>query len=81
MYLLSPSLIGPDPATQTLSCELNLIETLTNCVFFSTIHTLLHLFATLPVTTATNERLFSTLQRLLAYLYAALWGKNRPVTG
>jgi len=28
----------------------------------------LHLFATLPVTTATNERSFSTFQRLLAYL-------------
>jgi len=34
------------------------------------------LFATLPVTTATNERSFSTLQRLLA----GLWGKTRPVT-
>jgi len=34
------------------------METLANCepVFFSNIHTLLHLFATLPVTTETCER-------------------------
>jgi len=35
----------------------------------------LHLFATLPVT-ATNERSFSTLHRLLAYLRSTI-GKNQ----
>jgi len=32
----------------------------------------MHLFATLPVTTATNERSFSTLQRLTAYLRSTM---------
>jgi len=27
MYLLDPPLIAPEPVNQTLSCELNLIET------------------------------------------------------
>jgi len=76
MYLLNPSLIGPEPVTQTLSCELNLTETLANCVFFSNIHALLHLFATLPVTAATNERSFSTLQRLLSYLRSTMGQKQ-----
>jgi len=76
MYRLDPSLTDPEPVTQTLSCELNLIETLANCVFFSNIHTLLHLFATLPVTTATNERSFSTFQRLLAYLRSTMGQKQ-----
>jgi len=35
-----------------------------------------HLFATLPVTAATNERSFSTLQRLLAYLRSTI-GQNQ----
>jgi len=43
----------------------------------SNIHTLLHLFATLSVTAATNERSFLTYQRLLAYLRSTM-GKNRP---
>jgi len=38
---------------------------------------MLHLFATLPVTTATNERSISTLQRLLAYLRSTSMGKNQ----
>jgi len=67
MYLLDPSLLDPEPVTQTLSCELNVIETLANCFFFSNIHTLLHLFTTLPVTIATNERSFSPLQWVLTY--------------
>jgi len=52
------------------------METLVNCVFFSNIHTLLHLFATFPVTTATNERSFSKLQWLLAYLYSTMGQKQ-----
>jgi len=76
MCLLDPSLIGPEPVTQTLSCELNLIKTLANCVFFSNIHALLHSLATLPVTTATTERSFSTLQRLLAYLRSTMGQKQ-----
>jgi len=36
----------------------------------------LHLFATLPVTAATNERSFSTLQQLLAYLRSTM-GQNQ----
>jgi len=76
MYLLDPSLIGAEPVNQTLSCELSLTETLANCVFFSNIHTLLRLFATLPVSTTTNERSFSTLQRLLAYLCSTMRQKQ-----
>jgi len=30
---------GPEPVTQTLSCELNLIETLQLCLFFKHSHT------------------------------------------
>jgi len=37
---------------------------------------LLHLFATLPVTTATNKRSISTLQRFLAYLSNTM-GQNQ----
>jgi len=69
MYLADPPLIVPEPVTQTLSCELNLIETLQLCLF-------LHIFATLPVTAATNGRSFSTPQRLLAYLRSTL-GQNQ----
>jgi len=76
MYLLDPSLIGPEPVTQTLSCVLNVIETLANCVFFSNIHTLLHLFATLPVITATNERSFSTVASLSTLHYGAKTGPH-----
>jgi len=69
-------LMAPEPVIQTLSYELNLTETLASCVFFSNIHTLLHLLATLQVTTATNERSFSTLKRLLAYLCSTV-GHNQ----
>jgi len=48
----------------------NILETLAVCEPFSfpNVHTLLHLFATLPVTTATTERSFPTLRRLPEYL-------------
>jgi len=72
-----PPLIGPEPVTQTLSCELNLIETLANCVFFSNIYTLLHLFATLPVTTATKWTFIfnaSTVTNLSTQHYGAKTG-------
>jgi len=36
MYLLDPSLIAPEPVTQTLSCELNLIEILQLWIFSQT---------------------------------------------
>jgi len=36
----------------------------------------MHLYATLPVTAATNEHLFSTRQRLLAYLRSTI-GQNQ----
>ena len=35
-------------------------------------HTLLKIFATIPVTTATAERSFSTLRRLKSYLRATM---------
>jgi len=39
MYLLDPHLIGPEPVTQTLSSELNLIEALQLCLFIKHSHT------------------------------------------
>lgn len=43
---------------------------------FPNIHRLLHIFATIPVTSATAERSFSTLRRLLTYLRTTM-GENR----
>ena len=39
MYLLDPHLNAPEPVTQTLSWELNLIETLLLCLFLKHSHT------------------------------------------
>jgi len=82
MYLLDPHSPWASSLTQTLNCELNFIETL-QLRLFSNIHTLLHLFATLSVTTAANERSFSTLHRLLAYLPALnmIRSQDRDPTG
>lgn len=56
----------------------NALDTLTVCdsLCFPNIHTLLRLFATLPVTTASSERTFSTLRRLLTYLRSTM-GQER----
>jgi hypothetical protein len=50
--------------------ELNAIKTLEKCdkQFFPLIYTLLKILATLPVSTASAERSFSTLKRLKTYL-------------
>jgi len=53
------------------------IETLKHCdEFFPIIKTLLHLFATIPVTTASAERNFSSLRRLKNYLRSTM-GEDR----
>ena len=39
IYLLDTPLIVSEPVTQTLSCELNLIETLQLCLFLKHSHT------------------------------------------
>ena len=50
------------------------IETLQNCnrIFFPYIFTLLHIFATLPVTSASAECSFSTHRRLKTYLRSTM---------
>lgn len=52
----------------------NVLDTLALCeaICFPNIHILLRLFATLPVTTSTSERSFSTLRRLLTYLRSTM---------
>ncbi|CAH1724767.1 unnamed protein product [Aphis gossypii] len=53
------------------------IETMKHCdEFFPIIKTLLHVFATIPVTTASAERSFSTLRRLKNYLRSTM-GQDR----
>jgi len=39
MHLLNPPTLGPEPVTQTLSCELNLIERCQLCLFLKHSHT------------------------------------------
>lgn len=39
---------------------------------FSEIHNLLRLYLTIPITTATSERAFSRLQRVLTYLCSSM---------
>ncbi len=58
----------------------NVLDTVALCeaMCFPNIHILLRLFATLPVTTATSERSFSTLRRLLTYLCSTM-GEDRLV--
>jgi len=48
----------------------NALEAIAVCnqQIFPTVHKLLHILATLPVTTASSERSFSTLRRLKTYL-------------
>jgi hypothetical protein len=48
----------------------NALEAIAVCnqEIFPTVHKLLHILATLPVTTASSERSFSTLRRLKTYL-------------
>ena len=56
----------------------NVLQSLDECdaLFYPNIHLLLRLFATLPVTTGTNERSFSTLRRLITYLRSTM-GQDR----
>jgi hypothetical protein len=48
----------------------NALEALAECSkqFYPNVHTLLHIAATVPVTTATAERTFSTLKRIKTFL-------------
>lgn len=56
----------------------HVIDALNNCnsIIFPTIHRLLVILATFPVTTSTSERSFSTLRRLKTYLRNTV-GENR----
>jgi hypothetical protein len=56
----------------------NAIETLEQCNadFYPNVHKLLTILATLPVTTASAERSFSTLRRLKTYLKATMTSKR-----
>lgn len=57
----------------------NVIDALNNCssIIFPSIHRLLVILTTFPVTTSTSERSFSTLRRLKTYLRNTV-GENRP---
>ena len=43
---------------------------------FSEVHKLLHLYLTTPMTSATSERAFSTMRRLLTYLRSSMTEKR-----
>ena len=48
----------------------------TNKIMFSEIHKLIQLFLTVPATTATAERSFSTMRRLKTYLRSTMTQKR-----
>jgi len=78
MHLLDPTLIASESLTQNLSCELNLMETLQLCLFLKHSHTV----AYLQRCQSQQQQMNVHFQRFNGYypIYAALWGKTRPVT-
>jgi hypothetical protein len=65
-------------AVAMADCTVTAAETLDQCdeLLFPQIHVLLCLFMTLPLTSATAERSFSTLRRLKSYLRSTM-GESR----
>jgi len=79
MYLLDPSLVAPELVTQTLSCELDLIEALQLCLFLKHSYTIA-LICNVASHNSSNKRTFFFNASAVASIYAALWGKTKPVT-
>ena len=61
----------PEPKRQNDNKEVQTLAA-SDRDFFRNIHTLIHIFCTLPITSAKCERSFSALRRLKTYLRSAM---------
>jgi len=70
-----PPLIAPEPVIQTLSCELNLIETIQLCLLLKHSHTV----ALICNVASHSSNKWTFIFNGCYPIYAALWGKTRRV--
>ena len=80
--LFSSSLLYESDRIQTADLPATALDALEQCNphFYPNIHRLLTILATLPITTASAERSFSTLRRLKIYLRSTMSSDSERLT-